>query len=334
MKKYNRLSAGERLTIHEMRASGRKVSEISRIVGRPKGTVSKELSRHEQGRTLTWTRLSGSERARIAEERAKSNAKRRGAKRKLENPVLKEFVLKGLCDEHWSPEAIEHRSRMEGLPVTACAKTIYTWIKRDRTECLPFLRRRGKPRRQRVGHRRGKFRQGAPAKRRASERPKEALERLEIGHFEVDTVVSCKNGKGGVLALRERVTRQRQYAIIPDLKAATVLPVLRAMLLAWPEAYRKSLTFDNGSEFCTSEMSKLEGFFPGLSIYYTDAYAAWQKGAVENSNEELRWYFPKGTDFAKVSPHHLRNEIARLNRKPMKCNGWKSSQELFDKLAA
>jgi IS30 family transposase len=146
--------------------------------------------------------------------------------------------------------------------------------------------------------------------------------------------VSCKNGKGGVLALRERVTRQRQYAIIPDLKAATVLPVLRAMLLAWPEAYRKSLTFDNGSEFCTSEMSKLEGFFPGLSIYYTDAYAAWQKGAVENSNEELRWYFPKGTDFAKVSPHHLRNEIARLNRKPMKCNGWKSSQELFDKLAA
>jgi len=162
----------------------------------------------------------------------------------------------------------------------------------------------------------------------------EVFEKREIGHFEVDTVVSCKGGKGGVLALRERVTRQRQYAIIADLKAETVLPVLRAMLLQWPCKYRKTAPLDNGSEFSTTEMVKLESFFPGLKIYYTDPYAAWQKGSVENSNAEVRWYYPKGTDFSKVSKDEIRKNVAKINRKPMKCNGWSSSQEMFDKLVA
>ena len=334
MKKYNRLSAGERLTIHSMRKAGEKISKIAKAVGRATGTISKELNRHRHDHGQTWLRMSGAERARFAENRARRNASRRGRKAKLSDETLREFVLKKLSVDHWSPEAIAARSKIEGLSATVCARTIYSWIKLEQPECREFLRRRGSPRRQRVCHRRGKFRSAAPAKRCASERSIEALERKELGHFEADLVVSCKGGQCAVLALRERVLRQRQYVLIPDLKAATVLAALRALLVAWPPEFVKSVTFDNGSEFCTTEMSKLETYFPGLKIYYTHPYSAWEKGAVENANGELRWYYPKGTDFSKVEPQDLRDNVARLNRKPMKCHGWKSAQEMLDSIAA
>ena len=86
------------------------------------------------------------------------------------------------------------------------------------------------------------------------------------------------------MELRERATLHRQYAIIPNLKAQTVLPIIRALLLQWKPEYRKTVTFDNGSEFCSTEMSKLESYFLGLKIFYTNPYCAWQKGSVENSN--------------------------------------------------
>lgn len=331
-KKYNRLSAVERLTIHEMRRSGSGVSEIAKSVRRPKGTVSKELKRHAKLHGKVWLKMSGAERARFSDQQARRNAKRRGRKKKLENEELKNFVLRKLTMSHWSPEAIAARSRLEGMCTTVCAKTIYSWIKKDRTECTEFLRHRGKPYRQRICHRRGKFRQAVPKKRSIDERPIEVSKKEEIGHFEVDTIVSCRAGKGGVLALRERVTRQRQYAIVPNLKAETILPILRALLLLWPAEFIKTLTFDNGSEFSISEMIKLEAFFPLLKIFYTDPYSAWQKGSVENGNGEVRWYHPKGTDFSLLPPEVLRNNITLLNNRPMKCHDWKTSQELFDQL--
>ena len=331
--KYKRLTAAERLTIHEMRVGGSAVSAIARAVGRPKGTVSKERHRHCNYHGKVWWRMKGSERARFAEEQTRRNAKRRGRRRKMSNPELQEFVLSRLTTDHFSPEAIAAKSAERFGKQGVCAKTLYTWLKRDRTECIEYLRRRGTPYRQRTSHRRGRFHKGAPTKRSISERPTEVEYKVDIGHFEVDTVVSCKAGTGGVLGLRERVTRQRHYVVIPDLKAIAVLPVLRAMLLALPAAWLKTLTFDNGVEFCTTEMSKLEEAFPGLRIYYTDSYSSWQKGSIENANGELRWYYPKGTDFAKVSPAELKGVVARLNNKPMKCHGWRSSQEVMQSLA-
>ena len=328
-KKYNRLTVVERVTIHVMRKCGKTVCKISEAVNRPKGTISKELKRHRHSHNGTWNQMNGIERAQYAEDKARLNSKRRGRKKKFTNYQLRIFVIKKLTQEHWSPEAIAAKS--EG---TVCTKTIYSWIKKERRDLHQYLTERGKPRRQRVANRRGRFRVGAPEKRRIDERPSIVERRKEVGHFEVDCVVSTKSGAGGVLAVRERSLRHRQYAIIPNLKAETVLGVLRAMLLQWDCKHRKTVTFDNGSEFCTTEMSKLEKFFPGLKTYYTDAYSAWQKGSVENSNKQVRWYFGKGTDFSLIDRDKFRQDIDRINRKPMKCLGWRSSQELFDSLKA
>jgi transposase, IS30 family len=331
MKKYKRLTASERVTMHEMRARNESIFLIARVTGRSQGTVSKELRRHRHPNWRTWINMSCYDRARYAGEQSVKKASRRGRKRKFSNPALTELVFNKLYDAHWSPAAIAEWCKTgSGLAISVCTKTIYNALKSTLKELRPYLRQRGKKRRQRVCHRRGRFKEGAPAKRPIAERPPEVAARKIVGHFEVDTVVSPKGTKGGVLALRERSTRMRHYAIIPNLKAATVLPVLRSLLEQWPAEYRLSVTFDNGVEFSTTEMVKLESYFPGLKTYYTDAYASWQKGSVENANGELRWFYPKGTKFSKVPNDQLQNAVGKLNRVPMKCLGWRSSQEAYD----
>ena len=127
-------------------------------------------------------------------------------------------------------------------------------------------------------------------------------EREEFGHWEMDTIVSGVHGKGGLLVLIERKTR---YYIIARLRAITQDEVLRALR----QAIRRgrvvkalTITTDNGGEFLDHEA--IEGLFkPGCKtrVYYTHAYAAWEKGSVENANRIVRRWYPKGTDFSKVS---------------------------------
>jgi hypothetical protein len=94
-----------------------------------------------------------------------------------------------------------------------------------------------------------------------------------------------------------------------------------------PAHMRKTLTVDNGPE--NSLLWKLEDIFPGLQVYYCDPYQAYQRGGVENSNGEIRWYFPKGTDFGDVSSKEIWEVQDKLNRKRMECLGWRSAQSVY-----
>ena len=56
----------------------------------------------------------------------------------------------------------------------------------------------------------------------------------------------------------------------------------------------------------------------GCNIYYTRAYASYEKGSVENCNRLVRRWYPKGTDFSLCSAGDIRkleeiiNSIHRL----------------------
>ena len=115
-------------------------------------------------------------------------------------------------------------------------------------------------------------------------------------------LIAGVHGKGGLLVLIERKTR---YYIIVRLRAISQSEVLRALR----QAIRRgrlvkalTITTDNGSEFL--DHKAIEGLFKSnckTKVYYTHAYAAWEKGSVENANRLVRRWYPKGTDFSKVS---------------------------------
>lgn len=52
-------------------------------------------------------------------------------------------------------------------------------------------------------------------------------------------------------------------------------------------------------------------------VYHTHAYTSWEKGSVEHANGLLRFWFPKGTDFSKVSPVEIafaQNQLNTISR--------------------
>ncbi|MBD2794228.1 IS30 family transposase, partial [Xenorhabdus szentirmaii] len=82
----------------------------------------------------------------------------------------------------------------------------------------------------------------------------------------------------------------------------------------------KTITFDNGLEFADHErLSKnLEA-----KIFFAHPYSPWERGINENTNGLIRDYFPKGTDFNKVSELEINLVANRLNKRPRKTRGYK-----------
>lgn len=144
-----------------------------------------------------------------------------------------------------------------------------------------------------------------PGRRRIEDRPRAAEDARELGHFEMDTVVSGRGGRGGLLVMLDRCSRryvvERLNHICQDdvvraikrMKARDALPVVR------------SVTTDNGCEFL--DQRRLDRAF-GAETYYTRAYASYEKGAVENCNRLVRRWYPKGTDFSRLT----RRDVRRL----------------------
>ncbi len=312
-----------------MREEGKTYQEIGDYLGgRSKGTVWKAINQYKHQFSPVWRRMTALERARHVFERMSKSKDRQGNHGHMKDAEVRCFVIEKLRDDR-SPEEIAVMMKRELPEKAVCFKTIYNFTKYEREDLRVLLAEKGKPRRQQVTTRR-KCKHAAPDKRSIDERTIENNDRLEAGHLECDTIVSKKGGKGGVLVVVDRVARMTWIRRIPDLQAITVIAVLRALILSIPSHLRKSITFDNGSEFGVSEMSKLEQWHPGFRAYYCDPYAAWQRGSVENRNKRIRRYFPKGTDFALVPKEEVAIVEQKINKRLMKCLGWRSSIEVWD----
>jgi IS30 family transposase len=65
------------------------------------------------------------------------------------------------------------------------------------------------------------------------------------------------------------------------------------------------------------------------SVYFARPYHSWERGLNENTNGLLRQYWPKCTDFKKVSHREVDSVIKKLNRRPRKSLKFKTPEELM-----
>ena len=329
MKAYQHLRLEERQQIELHVVKGKSKRQIAREMGRSHSTICRELSRNQHPLPSVRRELTPLERAKDRNERASKRWRKSKERERLKDPAIRQHVFEKLSDG-WSPEQIAESlgQYLPGSKITA--KTIYNFIRHDRSELKAYFRRHGKPYRQRVSNRRSSMREPAPEKRSITQRPQAVERREEFGHWEADIVLSRRSGAGGVLTLIERKSRERFYFLVPDLKAETIIRVLLPFFQRLPADMRKSLTLDNGAEFAPSEIHKLERVLKNeFKVYYCQPYKAYQRGSVENANGWLRQYYPKGTDFAQVAEHELREVQRKLNQRPMKLHRWRCSAEVF-----
>jgi IS30 family transposase len=87
-----------------------------------------------------------------------------------------------------------------------------------------------------------------------------------------------------------------------------------------------TLTADNGKEFAKHEIIAIAC---KADFYFAEPYASWRRGSNENGNGLVRYYLPKGTDFATVSDERLQEIERRINSRPRKALGWRTPYEVF-----
>ncbi len=64
-------------------------------------------------------------------------------------------------------------------------------------------------------------------------------------------------------------------------------------------------------------------------MYYANPYHSWERGANENANGLLRRFFPKGTDWSKITDEELLKAEYLINTRPRKRLNWKTPAEVF-----
>ena len=101
---------------------------------------------------------------------------------------------------------------------------------------------------------------------------------------------------------------------------------LTRRLSRYPEALRLSITYDNGSE--NTDHVRTNRIL-GTRSYFCEPFHSWERGTVENTIGLVRRFFPKKTDFAKISKNRIRSVEHWLNHRPRKCLGFKTPAEVF-----
>jgi IS30 family transposase len=158
-------------------------------------------------------------------------------------------------------------------------------------------------------------------------RPEIINRRCRYGDLEDDTMV----GQGRRSALATLVERKSGYARIgraDNLKADTMRRVIVKRMKDLPPALRRSVTFDNGKEF--AEHKRLSQML-NLKTYFAMPYRSWQRGTNENTNGLLRQFFPKGTDFTRISHHAVARVETLLNERPRRRLGYQTPAEVLAK---
>jgi len=230
----------------------------------------------------------------------------------------------------WSPQIVSKRLARDGRKISheSIYRFIYAQIRRENNYAWRHYLPRAKSRR---GIRKSKATSPALSiKRRIplEKRPSAADDRRQAGHWEADLMLFAKYGQA-ILVLHERRSRLTALVAQPDKTAATTAMTLFNLLDPLPHRLRRTITFDNGTEFALhftlTDSLKTRTFF-------CDPHAPWQKGGVENAIGRCRRWLPRRTDLTTLTAEHIQ-ELARLyNHTPRRCLGFQTPAEVFTKL--
>lgn len=329
--KFKHFSIEEREKIQELLWQKVGVRVIAKVLDRCPSSVSREIKRNVP--------LKRSYKPRVANERALIKRTSRGRKMRLKSGLIRRYVVHGL-KSGLSPEQIAGRLHLERPNESISHEAIYQYIysqaqrngwggmRRGYHDLRKYLKRRHKRRGQK-GMRSVQrvFRPKGPS---IDDRPKEIETRKTVGHWEGDSVVS-KKSKVGLNTLVERKTGLVFITKIKDGTSKSTGEAVVKRLAVLPKEVRKTLTSDNGAEnFSYDEVQKEID----ILWYFAHPYHSWERGTNENTNGLIRWYFPKGTDFAKISDEEIKVVETALNNRPRKRLGWRTPLEVFNESVA
>lgn len=331
---YEHLKPEERGVIDALKARNESMRAIARVLGRSASTISRELGRNGYRGpgvvVLGRPPQQGYDPVR-AGQRAKRLRRRPRRRRKLREGQPLWRRVQRLLRRRWSPQQIAGKLRgdyPQQRDRQVSHQTIYNAIYamprgQLRREMTRWLRQKRAARRRSDSgpEKRGKL-TNLPS---IHGRPDEAAERQVPGHWEGDLIRGAYNRS----AVGTLVDRSTLFVLLVRMKGATADAALEGYsrtFSALPEAWRKTLTYDQGKEMARHrELTERTG----IKVYFADPHSPWQRGINENINGLLREYLPKGQDLSVYSQRQLNRIAHSLNTRPRKTLGFRAPLEVF-----
>lgn len=326
---FNQFTLNDRIRIEIRHRDGWSLRKIAEELpgDRTAGSVSREIA-GRPGKGF------GKYQAHIAHGQALD--KRKGKKMfRLKNDLIQKYTIAKL-KLGWSPEQvvirlpIEHKG--ESISYEAIYQFVYAQIfrggngklKEGCEDLRKYLPRRHS-RRNIKGARKAQKLERIGSLPSIEERPSEADRRKAVGHWEDDCIVS-RQSKERIKSVNERASG---VVLLGKMKDGTASESTRAVcekMNLIPSPYLKTLTRDRGKEnldYKTIESNT------GLKVYFAHPYCSHERGSNENLNGLVRRFFPKKTDFAKVTNEEICRVEYLLNTRPRKRFGGKTPLEVL-----
>lgn len=309
-KKYHHLKDEERFCIEKLYSAGSAIRRIAEFLGRSVNTISREIRKHS---------VNGAYDALKAKQ--KSSAERWRAKSQCLKVAMSSFLIvfvEEKLEKKWSPKQISGYLRLE-YGITCSAKAIYKFAE---SRCLEHLLFWGWNN-VRGGRKRSHWKHILDGRKYIDERPV----RNELGHFEVDFIVS-KESAWVLLVVVDRVAKRTWIQKLPNRKRDTIRAALSSMFHG---VALRSITTDNDIAFtCWRELETLLH----TRIYFTHPYHSWEKGLVENTNRWIRCFVPKRRDIESVTQEELNEIHAFLNDRPREVIGFRSPVSYYSNISS
>lgn len=312
MRTYKQLTHVQRYQIDALSRAGHLQSHIAKVIGVHRSTISREMRRNRARRGYL---------PRHAHLLALA---RRQNKVKPRLTQCHWATVETLMKCNWSPEQIAGRLAHE-RNFRVSHEWIYQYVLADKRRGGSLYRhlRCQKQRRKRYGkgHR---MRGGIRDRVGIAQRPAIVDRRRRLGDWEGDTLA----GRAWSTRVLTMVERKSRYTLLGALanKSAKHTAQTLVRCLRRHQGLVHTLTVDNGQEFAAHREVSAQ---LGTPIYFSDYYAPWQRGTVENTNGLLRQYLPKSRDFNQLSRAELLHAETQLNNRPRKCLGYRTPHEVF-----
>lgn len=308
---YRRLAPRDRCKIEVLKKSGFGVRKIAAVLNVSPSTISRELLKAkgpysaDQAMNATTTR---------SKSRYRTQSKIKGS---LETLIREKLLT------DWSPEQISGWLKKETKHAVSF-KVIYKYIEQDKaiggtlTKHLRILRKQRKDRKKAKWQ---PFIEGVQGRTFLRERPKIVEKRERLGDIERDTVFGKRNG----VLLLTMVDRTSRYVYIECVPRKCSKLIHQATVRALKNEKIKTITNDNGTEFARHRETSRALNAP---IYFSRAYASWERGTNENTNGLIRQYLPRKKDMGFLTPKSVRELAKKLNTRPRKCLGYRTPEEV------
>lgn len=306
-----------------LKAEGLTQEKIAQQIGCNQSTISRELKRNSISKNRYipsnshyWTKIRQSSWKKLQDKW-------------FDNEELLNYVLEKL-NLYWSPQQISKTIRLD-FPdkhwMSISHEAIYQYVWRDKKRggsLSKYLRHSKKKRKKRYGSKNS--RGIIPNRKSIHDRPEIVERRGRVGDWESDLIVG-KNHKGAIATYVDRKTKLLIAMKMESQSAEEMFLKTKQAFKRIPKKFRCTMTHDNGKEIARhQEISKALK----IDIFMADPYCSWQRGLNENTNGLIRQFFPKKTDFTKITQDQIDKVVSLINNRPRKSLNYRTPLQVFN----